>query len=140
MQDDEFVIDKEAEENRVRQTEADEDLVEVEERVDAKAKKTRDELLEARAEAKANLDGWQRAKADYVNLLKGIETDVKNAKEAGVTKAVGELLPAYDAIERAKDLPAQAGHEAMVEGFQAIVKQLEAGFASLGLVAVGEVG
>jgi molecular chaperone GrpE len=63
-----------------------------------------------------------------------METDVKAARESGVAKAVESLLPAYDAIERAKE------HGDIPEGFAAIVKQLESAFAALGLAAVGEVG
>src|SRR6185437_14310865 len=134
MQDDEFVVGKEEEENRKRQADSESEIVDEEERADTKVKKVRDELAEARTEAKANLDGWQRAKADYVNLLKRCQEDVKDAKEAGVAKAVEALLPAYDAIERAKE------HGELPAGFEAIVKQLEGAFASLGLSAIGEAG
>ena len=134
MQDDEIFVDDEAEENAGRQAGSESDIEAEEGRADAKVKKISDELAEARAAAKANLDGWQRAKADYVNALKRFEEEKKTEKARGVAKAVEALLPAYDAIERAKE------HGDIPEGFQAIVKQLEAAFASLGLTAVGEVG
>ena len=134
MQEDEFEVDAEASENRGRQAAGDEDVADIDDRAEAKVKRAKDELAEAKAEAKTNLDGWQRAKADYVNLLKRSEGDVKSAKDAGVTKAVEALLPAYDAIERAKE------HGDIPDGFAAIVKQLEAAFGTLGLVPVGEVG
>ncbi len=134
MQDDEFDVDSEAAENRARQADSESDIEAEEGRADAKVKQVRDELAAARTEAKANLDGWQRAKADYVNLLKRSQEDAKQAKESGVAKAVEALLPAYDAIERAKE------HGEIPEGFAAIVKQLENAFASLGLTALGQVG
>jgi len=133
-ENDEFEVDPEAGEDRRRQMAGDDDIADIDDRAETKVKKAKDELAEARAEAKANLDGWQRAKADYVNLLKRSEADAKGAKEAGVTKAVEALLPAYDAIERAKE------HGDIPDGFAAIVKQLESAFGSLGLSAVGEVG
>jgi molecular chaperone GrpE len=121
--DDEFVVDQEAEENAARQG-----------GVDAKLAKLKAEVDTLRKEKQENMDGWQRAKADYVNALRRFEKEKAGAKEAGVTKAVEALLPAYDAIERAKE------HGDVPEGFAAIVKQLESAFASLGLVSIGEVG
>ncbi|HVM59215.1 MAG TPA: nucleotide exchange factor GrpE [Candidatus Paceibacterota bacterium] len=100
----------------------------------AKAAKLRDELKACRAEKQEYMDGWQRAKADYVNALKRFEEDKKKERERGVLTAAEALLPAFDAIERAK------AHGDVPEGFAAIVKQLESAFASLGLAAVGKEG
>ncbi len=99
-----------------------------------KVAKLRAELEHVKAEKQENLDGWQRAKADYVNLLKRIGNETKAAEEKGKVKAVKTLLPAFDALERAKE------HGEVPEGFLAIAKQLEGAFAALGLEAVGEEG
>jgi molecular chaperone GrpE len=80
------------------------------------------------------MDGWQRAKADYVNLLKRHENDTKASEYKGKIKTVESLLPAFDALERAKV------HGEVPAGFLAIAKQLESAFTSLGLEAVGKVG
>ncbi len=101
---------------------------------EAKAAKMREELKASRAEKQEYMDGWQRSKADYVNLLKRFETESKSAKQAGVVKAVETLLPAFDALERSKE------HGEIPEGFMAIAKQLESAFASLGVEEVGKVG
>ena len=101
---------------------------------EAKVAKMREELKTCRQEKQEYMDGWQRAKADYVNALKRFDGDIKSAKRAGLVKAVETLLPAFDALERSKE------HGEIPEGFQAIAKQLEGAFASLGLVAFGEVG
>ncbi len=105
-----------------------------EERAEAKVAKVRDELSVCRKEKQEYMDGWQRSKADYVNLLKRIETDGKAAELKGKVGAVETLLPAFDALERAKE------HGEVPEGFLAIAKQLEGVFAALGLVGLGEVG
>ena len=105
-----------------------------EELADAKVKKLRDELEAARKDKQEYMDGWQRAKADYVNLLKRTEGDMKSAVAKGKIKAVETLLPAFDALERAKE------HGEVPEGFMAIAKQLESAFAALGLEEVGKVG
>lgn len=95
--------------------------------------KLRNDLATARKEKQEYMDGWQRAKADYVNLLKRFETETKSSKTAGVVKAVETLLPAFDALERAKE------HGEIPEGFLAIARQLESAFASLGLTPIGDV-
>jgi molecular chaperone GrpE len=111
------------------------DIEEVgEEKAEAKVKKLRDELAACRKEKQEYMDGWQRAKADYVNLLKRFGEDAKTSESKGKIKAVGTLLPAFDALERAKE------HGEVPEGFLAIAKQLEASFAALGLEEIGKVG
>ena len=99
-----------------------------------KIAKLRDELSACRKEKQEYMDGWQRAKADYVNLLKRIEGDTKASELRGKVKAVGTLLPAFDALERSKE------HGEIPEGFTAIARQIESAFASLGLEEVGKVG
>ncbi len=99
-----------------------------------KIAKMREELNVCRKEKQEYMDGWQRAKADYVNLLKRFETESKSAKQTGVVKAVETLLPAFDALERSKE------HGEVPEGFLAIAKQLEGAFSSLGLEELGKVG
>ena len=137
MQDDDIFVDREAEENRAAQEREEDDDVENEESGvpnSAKLAKLKKELAACRKEKQENMDGWQRAKADYVNALHRFEEEKKAAKNAGVASALDALLPAYDAIERAKE------HGEIPEGFAAIVRQLESAFASLGLEPVGVVG
>lgn len=105
-----------------------------EEGVERKAAKTRDELAVCRKEKQEYMDGWQRAKADYVNLLKRFETETKVSELKGKVGAVEMLLPAFDALERAKE------HGEIPEGFTGIAKQLESAFASLGLEGIGAIG
>ena len=92
------------------------------------------ELEACQKEKQENLDGWQRAKADYVNALKRFDEEKMAERQRGVVKAAEALLPAFDALERAK------AHGDIPEGFAAIVKQIEGGFASLGLEAFGAEG
>lgn len=105
-----------------------------EERAEGKIAKMREELSACRKEKQEYMDGWQRAKADYVNLLKRIENDARASEFRGRIRAVETLLPAFDALERAKE------HGEIPEGFLAIARQLEGAFAALGLEEVGRVG
>lgn len=99
-----------------------------------KVEKLKTELDACKKEKQENLDGWQRAKADYVNLLKRFENESKAAALVGKIKAVETLLPAFDALERAKE------HGEIPEGFSAIARQLESAFTALGLEEVGAEG
>lgn len=110
------------------------DLAEEEERTGAKIKKVKEELASVRKERQEYLDGWQRAKADYVNALKRFETDLARARETGVREALEAFLPALDALARARE------HGDMPEGYRAIDKQFESALASLGLTAIGAPG
>lgn len=94
----------------------------------------REALNACRKEKQEYMDGWQRAKADYVNALKRFEEDAKASESKGKIKTVETLLPAFDALERAKE------HGEIPEGFLAIAKQLESAFARLGLKETGKVG
>lgn len=100
----------------------------------AKVAKLKAELDTVKKEKQEYLDGWQRSKADYVNALKRFEAEKKGLPTIGVFKAVHAFLPAYDALERAKE------HGEVPEGFAGIAKQLENAFATLGVSAFGEVG
>ncbi|MDO8566770.1 MAG: nucleotide exchange factor GrpE [bacterium] len=105
-----------------------------EEQAEGKFRKLKAEIEVLRQEKQEYMDGWQRAKADYVNALKRFETESKASELRGKVRAVETLLPAFDALERAKE------HGDVPEGFLAIAKQLESAFASLGLEEIGKVG
>ncbi len=98
---------------------SEEELDSAESRVGAKSDKLKKELATVKRERQEYMDGWQRAKADYVNALKRFEEDKARAKEQGLVKAIGALLPAYDTLERAK------AHGEVPEAFAGIAKQLE---------------
>jgi len=115
------------EENVVEPEEGGDDAV-------AKIKKLQEEVKACRGEKQEYMDGWQRAKADYVNLLKRFEEETRTSKGKGKIDAIEVLLPAFDALERSKE------HGEIPPGFLAIAKQLESAFASLGLTEVGKVG
>lgn len=113
---------------------SEEELEARESRVDSKLQKVKKELEAVKKEKQEYLDGWQRAKADYVNALKRFDEEKKTIRDEGVTKAIKALLPAYDALERAK----AAGE--VPEGFAGIAKQLESAFTGFGLTSMGEEG
>ncbi len=107
---------------------------EAELKAEQKVSKLRDEIETLRKEKQEYLDGWQRAKADYVNALKRFGDDLKSSQMAGTVEAIKALLPAHDSLERAR----QGGE--VPAGFSAIARQIESGFKSLGVTPLGELG
>ncbi len=65
------------------------------------AKKLRDELKKLRAERDEYLVGWQRAKADYVNLQRDSLQKIAGAKNIGKEDLLESLLPALDSFDMA---------------------------------------
>jgi molecular chaperone GrpE len=64
-------------------------------------KKLREELKTVRKEKEEYLTGWQRAKADYVNLQKEEERKRKELRNFITLGLVEDLLPALDSFDMA---------------------------------------
>ena len=131
MQDDDFVIEADGSEERGM---SEEDLEATESRAGAKADKVKRELMQVKKERQEYLDGWQRAKADYVNALKRFEEEKATARAQGALRAAQAFLPALDSLERAE------AHGELPEGMQGIAKQLHDAVRSLGLEKFGTAG
>lgn len=65
------------------------------------AKKLRDEIKKLQKEKEDYLTGWQRAKADYVNLQRELDLARVNISILAREKMVEKLLPALDSFEMA---------------------------------------
>lgn len=98
-------------------------------------KKLREELKVCRKEKEEYLTGWQRAKADYINLQKDLEQTRQNTSILTKEKMVEKLLPAFDSFEMAfanKDHWEKLDKE-WQNGIKSIHKQFLSGLASLGI-------
>lgn len=131
MNEDDVVIEQDGYEERGR---SEEDIEAMESRAGAKASKLKGELDVIKKERQEYLDGWQRAKADYVNALKRFEEERAQARMQGALRAAQAFLPALDSLERAE------AHGAVPEGMQGVVKQLHEAVRSLGLERFGTAG
>jgi molecular chaperone GrpE len=76
----------------------------------------------------------QRVQAEYANYRKRAERDRLAAGELAVGRALAELLPVLDDIDRARD------HGDLTGALKAVADHLETVFAKLGLQAFGEEG
>jgi len=76
----------------------------------------------------------QRLSAEYANYRKRAERERLAAGEIAVGRALAELLPVVDDLDRAK------AHGDLTGALKAVADKLDAAFGKLGLVAFGEVG
>jgi molecular chaperone GrpE len=76
----------------------------------------------------------QRVQAEYANYRKRAERDRLAAGELAVGRALQELLPVLDDIDRARD------HGDLTGALKAVADHLEAVFTKLGLQAFGDEG
>lgn len=82
-------------------------------------KELREKLKKAEAEANENLAGWQRSKADYVNLGKRMREMEESLSRAGVTTVVRALVDVFDSVEA-------SAHDA-------VLKQLDTSLQRIGV-------
>ncbi|MEK7531171.1 MAG: nucleotide exchange factor GrpE [Patescibacteria group bacterium] len=110
MSDDDIVVDTEA------------DLGDGETTPEAKLKKLRTERDEARKHATEHLAGWQRAKADYINLERRMRESGGEVKRITIAALVLDILQAYDSLQLAM---AHAAGTPSEVGIRATLKQLD---------------
>lgn len=70
-------------------------------KLSAKLKKLREDLAKANKEKQEYLEGWQRAKADYVNIRKRAEEERGSLIRSASLALLKELLPALDSFDQA---------------------------------------
>jgi molecular chaperone GrpE len=105
-------------------------------------KKLRDDLKKVRAEKEEYLTGWQRAKADYINLQKEMEQVRANTSLLTKEKIVESLLPSIDSFDMA-----MANKEAWEKvdpnwrtGVEYIYQQIITGLSDVGVEIIDKIG
>lgn len=107
----------------------------------SKEKELKKELKEAKKKAQEYLDGWRRAKADYINLKKRTEQQIKEITDFSNTVLILEILPVLDSFNQAfKHLKKMEKDDKWVEGIGQVKKQLEEVLKSEGLEKIDTVG
>lgn len=122
------------EEDGLEEDGGEDDLEAMESQASSKVTKLKRELETVKKERQEYMDGWQRAKADYVNALKRFETEKGGAVGLGIVRASRAFLPAIDSLARAE------GAGEIPESFAGIARQLHDGAKSLGLEQFGTLG
>lgn len=105
-------------------------------------KKLREEIKKLRTERDEYLVGWQRAKADYVNLQKESDERQKRTRELLIEDVINDFLPVLDSFDMA-----MANQEAWQKveptwrtGVEYIYQQLSRTIAEYGVIKIGTVG
>jgi len=82
------------------------------------------ELEAARKEAQANLENWQRERADFQNYKRRMERDLKESRQNATLDVLKSLLPIVDDFERAMaNIPEEAQAQPWFEGIRLIQRK-----------------
>lgn len=88
-----------------------------------------------------HLDGWKRAKADYLNLKKQTEKEKEDLVQFAQAGAVLQFLPVYDNLKRAAaHIPDDQKNVDWVKGIAHIQKQFEDTLKTMGIEPIKTVG
>lgn len=83
------------------------------------------ELEAARAEAQQNLEGWQRALAEFQNYKKRVERDRERMQQEVAGRVLTRYLEVLDDLERSlKEAPQDAQVATWVEGIELIYRKM----------------
>ena len=98
-------------------------------------------LAEAKAQAEANLAGWQRAQADFVNYKKRSEQEKGEIGKFANSMLMLSLLPILDDLERAFiSVPPRLAKLSWVDGIKLIERKLWASLEAQGLSQIKALG
>ncbi|MCS6836018.1 MAG: nucleotide exchange factor GrpE [Anaerolineae bacterium] len=98
-------------------------------------------LEQAEREARANLEGWQRERADFQNYKRRMEQQLREAKELGAHDAIRRMLPIIDDFSRAVDnIPTDLVGNPWVNGTAMILKKFDKLLEELSVQIVDPIG
>jgi molecular chaperone GrpE len=107
---------------------------------DHEAKPTEDSVVVLK-QRDEYLEGWKRAKADYLNLKKEAEKEKKELAEFANAALLVQLLPIYDHFKRAlAAIPEGERTKDWEKGVEAIYREFQGLLKSLGVEEIPTVG
>jgi len=125
---------KEPEENQDTSTEA--EIAEVED-----IETLKQALAEERERAEANLAGWQRAQADFINYKRRSGQEKEEIGKFANSALILSILPVLDDLERAFDsIPPRLAKLDWVNGIKLIERKLRASLETQGLSSIKALG
>ncbi len=82
------------------------------------------QLADAQAKTAEYLDGWQRARADFVNYKKRAEQERADAYANAAAETLRKFLPILDDLDRAlANVPADKADDDVIKGFSLISRK-----------------
>jgi len=101
----------------------------------------RQALTEEKAKAEANLAGWQRAQADFINYKRRSEQEKEEVGKFANSVFMLNLLPVLDDFERAySSIPPRMAKLSWVDGIRLIERKLWAILEAQGLSPIKALG
>lgn len=100
--------------------------------------KVKKELADSAEKCEEYRNDYLRARADYENLKRRTETSNAQFFSDGVVKAVLELLPVIDNLERALD--AEKENTSMRQGVEMVLRQAKTSLEKLGVEEIEALG
>jgi len=98
-------------------------------------------LAEEKVKAEANLAGWQRAQADFINYKQRSEQEKEEAFKFANSLLMLNLLPILDDLERAfASIPNRPSKHSWVDGIRLIERKLRATLEAQGLSPIKALG
>ncbi len=113
-----------------------------EETVEEARELTIEEKLEAaNAEAAANLDGWQRARAELANARKRFDRQTQLSYTNATIEVAKKLLPVMDDFDRAlENVPDEIGENSWFEGLSGVMRKMDRIIESINAERIPSVG
>jgi len=79
-----------------------------------------------RREAQANLEGWQRSRAEFLNYKKRTDKEIKESRERAALDTLSKMLPVIDDFERAvQNIPEDLKSNSWVSGTALIQRKFD---------------
>ena len=100
-----------------------------------------EKLAESEAKAAENLDGWQRAQAEFANYKKRLAREQEQQAAELRGRVIKHYLDIVDDLERAlKSHPQEGEGAAWAQGIEIIYKKLQSYLGAEGLIRVNPLG
>lgn len=101
----------------------------------------RENLTSAQAESQRNLEGWQRARAEFANYKKRVERERVDAHDNAVDEIIKSVLPLIDDFDRAaENVPQDIAENAWVTGTLTIGQKLHKILEKYDITTIDPVG
>ena len=98
-------------------------------------------LVEEKKRAEANLAGWQRAQADFINYRRRSEQEKGEIGKFANAALILDLLPILDDVERAfAAIPSRLTKASWIDGIRLIERKLWASLEAQGLSQIKALG
>ena len=106
---------------------------------DNKHKKEDTEIEKLQKRCDEYLEGWKRAKADYLNYKKEVEKNQKEMVEFASAAMIVQIIPIYSNFKKAFEAKEQKNDD-WILGIQQIKKQLKEFLNKLGITEIKTIG